>query len=1067
MEPKELLKKLHPDQFSDSKIIEKIECPRDFLDFSISKLSEQNKHFDFEDFIRKLLEREICPNLIEETGPAGGGDGKVDTENYSVAPDKQLFWWYGLNPTNDKWAFAFSLKKDWKSKCNSDIKKIIETRRGYTKIFFVTNQPIKNNIRLDYQDLKKNETGVEVTIFDKTWILDKVLQDRNLDLLKIINITTPVKEKQVGINDIKKQKRLEEVESCLSDYSSSGILNQDVLDLASESAILSRDLEENEDIVVGKFERALRLSRKKGNHRSENENLYNLAWYYHWWLNDNENFEKWYKEYESKVIEDKNLDEIMDLTNLWTLAFTRNERNYEKTKDKTEKLLSLLYEKESSLSRVTQLMAKTKVCIIKITIDDNTDFQFEQLTIIVEEATKFKEYNFVELAKMIEVLLPIYNDNEKYDCLYESITDKLTTRQGEIQRAKMYLKKSKFLSSNSDHYNAINLLGKCLTLLYKNETDDKLLEVYINIGGNFDSIGLYYAAKNYYIASIALSLDIFLKENIMDPFWIKIINRIIDIEIQMGNVEASIEWIDIKNLFLNILFEKNEQIDLEKEYDFLTQRDALISSEILSTKEYDFEMMNKIIDICKKNELITSEVMAKYVIGEYDTRLLTECENDKIKVDELVRDFYEVSLYQELPCPSYINKRNSEITTSLSGNKISIKFSSTKLLHRFAEFLIALLENTLATMFFYKTFMRGDIIVVLKEKNTGSFSIGYSFDGIDTYTINLDSLNLYDVSVDNHKIITDTLFELLVNILAVGFIYDDFEKTLEKMVKDDATFERGLNHTNSLYNLNKIFGSEYEEFPIHKIVRKREWYDGVEIKHTKEETTDLFSDAKDIIYGEPEKKLFNNISQKEFYSPGLIKCNHWDLAEWKGVMYLGDSINKDLIKIGFLFQKEEGAKKVFQDLISVATTDDTLGKIIISFIKGIDKNRKYDYRIMITGKVEIPKGRKEKLIINSPTRFHTMNCINEKNFRILEDIISSGNNPDIYIFPAVIKTNNQIDALWDFEIKIKQVYIKEAYEIGIRDIEAATILKKDNPIIPNGVKDAPISELLHMKSNKL
>lgn len=550
MEPKELLRKLHPDQFSDSKVIDKIECPRDFLDFSISRLSEQNKHFDFEEFIRKLLEREICPNLIEETGPAGGGDGKVDTENYSVSPNKQIFWWYGLNPTNDKWAFAFSLKKDWKSKCNSDIKKIIETKRGYTKIFFVTNQAIKNNIRLEYQDLKKEETGIEVTIFDKTWILDKVLQDKNLDLLKILNITTLVKEKQIGINDMKKQKRLEEVEKRLSEYSSSGILNQDVLDLANESAILSRDLEENEDVVVGKFERALRLSGKKGNHKSENENLYNLAWYYHWWLNDTENFEKWYSEYESKVLEGKNLDEIMDLTNLWTLYFTRNERNYEKTKDKTEKLLSLLYEKENSISRVTQLMAKTKICIIKITLNDDVDSQFGQLTAIAEEAEKFKEYNFVELAKMIEVLLPVYNDNENYNCLYETITDKLTNRQGEIQRAKMYVKKAKLLSSNSNYYNAINLLGKCLTLLYKNETDDKLLETYVNIGGNFDSIGLYYAAKNYYIASITLALDIFLRENIMDPFWIKIVNRVIDIEIQMGNVEASIQWIDIKNLFL-------------------------------------------------------------------------------------------------------------------------------------------------------------------------------------------------------------------------------------------------------------------------------------------------------------------------------------------------------------------------------------------------------------------------------------------------------------------------------------------------------------------------------------
>ena len=46
MEPRDLLKKLHPNQFSDSKIIDKIECPRELLDFHLSKLSEQNKHFD-------------------------------------------------------------------------------------------------------------------------------------------------------------------------------------------------------------------------------------------------------------------------------------------------------------------------------------------------------------------------------------------------------------------------------------------------------------------------------------------------------------------------------------------------------------------------------------------------------------------------------------------------------------------------------------------------------------------------------------------------------------------------------------------------------------------------------------------------------------------------------------------------------------------------------------------------------------------------------------------------------------------------------------------------------------
>jgi len=430
MEPRDLLKKLHPNQFSDSKIIDKIECPRELLDFHLSKLSEQNKHFDFEDFIRNLLEREICPNLIEETGPAGGGDGKVDTENYPVSIDIQNYWWYGLNGKNDRWAFAVSLKKGWKSKCDGDIKKIIDTNRGYTKIFFITNQAIKNDKKLEYQDNKSRETGLDIRILDKTWILDKALNVKNLDLLKIINITQPLKEKQIGPNDLKKQRRIEIIEKNLQDYSSQKIINQDVIDISIESAILSRDLEEEEIVVVGKFERALRFSRERKNVVAERDILYNLAWYYHWWMNNEINFEKYYVKYQNEVIKDKKIEEILKLANLWTLAYTRKNRSVENVKDKKDILLKLLEEKEKSQSRVTQLEAKTRICIIKILLKEDITKQFSDLVEIVEEATKFKEYDFIVLAKIIENMLPIFSENEKYNELYELITEKLTARKG-------------------------------------------------------------------------------------------------------------------------------------------------------------------------------------------------------------------------------------------------------------------------------------------------------------------------------------------------------------------------------------------------------------------------------------------------------------------------------------------------------------------------------------------------------------------------------------------------------------------------------------------------------------
>ncbi|MCI9015724.1 MAG: hypothetical protein HFJ53_00940 [Clostridia bacterium] len=1063
MEPKDLLRKLHPNQFSDSKIIDKIECPRELLDFHLSKLAEQNKHFDFEDFIRNLLKREICPNLIEETGPAGGGDGKIDTENYPVSRDIQNYWWYGLNEKNDRWAFAVSLKKAWKSKCDGDIKKIIETNRGYTKIFFITNQAIKNDKKLEYQDNKSKETGVEIRVLDKTWILDKALNVKNLDLLKIINITQPLKENQIGPNDLKKHRQVEEIEKKLQDYCLKKIVNQDVIDLSIESAILSRDLEEDEATVVGKFERALRLAKEKNNIVDKRNILYDLAWYYNWWLNDDTNFEKYYIEYQNEVIKDKKIEEILKLATLWTLLYTRKNRNKNEVKDETNILLNLLNEKEKSQSRVTQLKAETQMCIINILLEENIDKQFDNLIAIVEEATRFKEYDFLTLSKMVENMLPIFCNNDKYNQLYELVTDKLSNRNCEIQRAEMYLKKSKMLVSNKKYYEAINILGKCLTFLYKEETDGKLVEAYVNIGGNFESIGLHYVAKNYYIAAITMFIDIYLKDRYLDSFSLKVINRIIDLEISNGNIEEVIEWFSIKHILLSILYESNENINFDEENDYFLQRDALISSEILNTKMSDFHLLPKIIEMCHKNGLVTSEVMAKYAIGEYDNQLLEECNGDKGKVDKLIEEFYKDSLNQKLPLPVYNNGSERTIYSFLCGNKIKIVFISSKLMHRFVEFLIALLENTFATIHTHHTYMRGDIVILLQQKNTGKFDINYSFDGIDTYTITLDSFEMYDISVENHNLITDILFKLLTNILAVNFIYEDYEKTFKEIFEDDKSFERSLNHTNSLYNLNKIFGKEEDiDIPNCSISRDKEWYTNVKKYKIKEETIEPFAEKKDIIYGVPENNPFENISHRNIYSSGMIKCNHWDVAKWKGVVYLGDVINKEFIKIGFLFENEEGAKKVFQDLIDNATKEDIDGNIVVSFIKGISKTNIYDYRVMITGKVKIPKDNSENIIINSATRFHQMNCTDDKNIRILEEIIRNENNPKITLLPMVI-SNQQIVPLLEYEICLKKVNIMQACEISKYDLESAAILKDDDPIIPSDMKNVPIKEVLKLK----
>ena len=142
--PKSFLKTRRPERFSDTIVAEATELDRSLLEFHLSSLTSRSQETDFERFARRLCECEICPNLLPQTGPTGGGDSKVDSETYPVADTLALAWYTGLGreAAQERWAFAFSAKADWPPKVRSDIAKIVGTARAYTKAFFVTNQAV-------------------------------------------------------------------------------------------------------------------------------------------------------------------------------------------------------------------------------------------------------------------------------------------------------------------------------------------------------------------------------------------------------------------------------------------------------------------------------------------------------------------------------------------------------------------------------------------------------------------------------------------------------------------------------------------------------------------------------------------------------------------------------------------------------------------------------------------------------------------------------------------------------------------------------------------------------------
>jgi hypothetical protein len=208
-DPVSYMRSRRPDEYSDSEITSSVELTRGLLEYHLETLTNRSQETEFAYFARRLAEKEICPNLRPQTGPTGGGDSKADSETIPVSTELSELW-VGSDPAaaNERWAFAFSAKKEWKAKVRSDVRNIASTNRGYTRIYFITNQFAPDKSRAESEDTLSKETGIRIFILDRSWIMKAVIENGRADIaieaLKIEELRSLV-ERKVGPADLERQ----------------------------------------------------------------------------------------------------------------------------------------------------------------------------------------------------------------------------------------------------------------------------------------------------------------------------------------------------------------------------------------------------------------------------------------------------------------------------------------------------------------------------------------------------------------------------------------------------------------------------------------------------------------------------------------------------------------------------------------------------------------------------------------------------------------------------------------------------------------------------------------------
>ena len=208
---------LRSNLFSDTIIEYETKLTKEVFDLKLLQLSQDKKQSEFENFILVTASRIITPNIKPQTGPDGGGDGKVDGETYPVDKAISDKWWVSDGCTGDqRWAIAISVQKTWQPKVENDVKKVVETGRGYTKLLFFTNQKIKSSTRLSKEDELTRKYGIKVSIFDGSWCSFAVFEQGCMDVaVEKLNFSDEYRKKTVivGSNDKRRMEELQTLEN--------------------------------------------------------------------------------------------------------------------------------------------------------------------------------------------------------------------------------------------------------------------------------------------------------------------------------------------------------------------------------------------------------------------------------------------------------------------------------------------------------------------------------------------------------------------------------------------------------------------------------------------------------------------------------------------------------------------------------------------------------------------------------------------------------------------------------------------------------------------------------------
>lgn len=1044
LSPTAYMRGRRPENYSDTQDREAYELDRGVLESHLDTVTARNETHDFEIFCRKLCERTICPNLRPATGPEGGGDSKADTETTPVAEELSVLWYMGeTGAARERWGFAFSAKKTWKSKVESDVRGLVETGRGYSRIICVTARFARGKDRADLEKALSEKYGVEVTIHDRSWIVTEVVEKDRKDLaFNYLGLGREViGPHRLGPSDYSRSQQLADLEVTLADPAAyAGMTRQSVVE-ALLAAKLSRGLERPRIETDGRFARAVRLADAHGSFRQRLEARYEALWTGVWWFDDVAAVDQAFDAFADMALDSDHTVDAEFVSNLVQVLYNgvihgQLDRAQCKLDARAARLYARLEilaanaERPNNALEARVLLALGRLNMAALARDEPAvSAVWPEFIDILQAARRLGEFDLMRFVNLVEVMGEAVGDDPAYDTLIEQIADLVAERKSQGEAARIRLTRAKKLGfdRNLDMIRAFGRIGRDLV---KREYSAEFIEAMQHLGLAYQSAGLLWAAR----ASLLVATAHFAVEA----------ERSGDVDIALLPTLELLRWQCLRLRHLPDMLLAHQtlrgaaaSLDLaESSKARLAERmiefDMAVGSMLLNCGADELAQLEGLPDILEGLDLMAARTALLYALG-YEVELRADGSLPIEDPSFEIANFMSILASQPVSVDwraSLAARREGpqRLNTIVLGMDIEIAAEGTDTAIRVAEMALAGIEAVFATTLDMRAHPHTERFVIALEEVPGLVAPRFEADprtmtGRITWPAGVSPGALHD-GPDTRGFLIDLGFTTLMTTCGVV----DGERVAAELADADAVVDRLDLIVASCNSYGRFFGRD--------VGRLDEWDPFVRTRYPLRADRPAITHVTLPSAPEPEdvadKDPPANRDHRRIEAHSVINHHLWLEAGWNGALYGAGEHGVTPI-LGLIFEREDAARAIFARWRERYGDDDVDDDIALSVVTGITPARPLDYMVVVTSRPRETHAAAREGGARTTVRHHIMNPQSHENlqrFRRSYDVEGR-----FVLIACVIGPSGEPKLLNDLPIGKHAIKIVDADDLGSRELE--------------------------------